>query len=158
MAVVDETGRVLSGAGLYHRRWEIETTYAELKEIQGLERSLRGRTPETIRFEVAGHILLYLLVRWRMVEAAEAVGEDPLRLSYSGALSEVRALEPSLVLASRRRACDVLVPRLLDRMTHHFVPLRPGRHYPRPHDTQVKNKGKGKRQLPSKLPPPEVAA
>jgi Transposase DDE domain len=158
MALVDATGRVLRGAGLYHRRWEIETTYAELKEIQGLERSLRGRTPETIVFEVAGHVLLYLLVRWRMVEAAEAVGEDPLRLSYSGVLSEVRAMLPALVLASPRRAFGVLVPRLLERMAGHFVPLRPGRHYPRPHDTQVKNKGKGKKQLPSKLEPVEVTA
>jgi len=158
MAVVDATGRVLSGPGLYHRRWEIETTYAELKEIQGLERSLRGRTPETIAFEVGGHLVLYLLVRWRMVEAAEAVGEDPLRLSYSGALSEVREMLPSLVLASPGRASGVLVPRLLSRMAGHFVPLRPGRHYPRPHDTQVKNKGKGKKQLPSKLEPAEVAA
>jgi hypothetical protein len=38
------------------------------------------------------------------------------------------------------------------------VPLRPGRHYPRPHDTKVKNKGKGKKQIPSKLAPTEEAA
>jgi len=158
MALVDETGRMLRGAGLYHRRWEIETSYFELKELQGLERSLRGRTPETIGFEVAGHVLLYLLVRWLMVEAAAAAGEDPLRLSFSGALGEVLALAPSLVLSSPRRASGVLVPRLLSRMASHFVPLRPDRHYPRPHDTKVKNKGKGKQQLPSKLASTDVAA
>jgi hypothetical protein len=158
LAQVDETGRVLRGGGLYHRRWEIETSYFELKETQGLERSLRGRTPETIAFEVAGHVLLYLLVRWLMVEAAIAVGEDPLRLSYSGALGELIALIPSLVHASPERASGVLVPRLLSRMASHIVPLRPDRHYPRPHDTKTKNKGKGKKQLPSKLPPTEVAA
>jgi len=54
MALVDDTGGCCGGSGLYHRRWEIETTYFELKEVQGLERSLRGRTPETIQFEVAG--------------------------------------------------------------------------------------------------------
>jgi Transposase DDE domain len=151
MALVDDTGRVLRGAGLYHRRWEIETTYFELKESQGLERGLRGRTPETIGFEVAGHVLLYLLVRWLMVEAAVAAGEDPLRLSFSGALGELLAVAPALALSSPRRASGVLVPRLLSRMASHFVPLRPDRHYPRPHDTKVKNKGKGKKQLPSKL-------
>ena len=135
-----------------------ETSYFEMKETQGLERSLRGRTPETIGFEVAGHILLYLLVRWLMVEAALAAGEDPLRLSYSGALGELRALEPSLVQASPERASKVLVPRLLSRMVSHFVPLRPDRHYPRPHDTKVKNKGKGKKQLPSKLASSDAAA
>lgn len=151
LALVDNTGRVLRGAGLYHRRWEIETTYFELKETQGLERSLRGRTPETIVFEVAGHVLLYMLVRWLMVEAAAAAGEDPLRLSYSGALGELMDLAPSLAQASPGRATRVLIPRLLSRIASHFVPFRPDRHYPRPHDTKVKNKGKGKRQLPSKL-------
>jgi len=158
LALVDDTGRVLRGAGLYHRRWEIETSYFEMKETQGLERSLRGRTPETIGFEVAGHVLLYLLVRWLMVEAALAAGEDPLRLSYSGALGELLALEPSLVQASPERASKVLVTRLLRRMASHFVPLRPDRHYPRPHDTKVKNKGKGKKQLPSKLASSDAAA
>jgi hypothetical protein len=129
-----------------------------LKETQGLERSLRGRTPETIAFEVAGHVLLYLLVRWLMVEAAVAAGEDPLRLSYSGALGELIALIPSLVQASPGRALGVLVPRLLSRMAGHFVPYRPDRHYPRPHDTKTKNKGKGKKQLPSKLAATEAAA
>jgi hypothetical protein len=158
MALVDDTGRVLRGAGLYHRRWEIETSYFEMKETQGLERGLRGRTPETIAFEVAGHVLLYLLVRWLMVEAAVAAGEDPLRLSFSGALGELRGLMPSLVHSSPRRASGVLVPRLLSRMASHFVPSRPDRHYPRPHDTKVKNKGKGKKQLPSKLPSSDAAA
>jgi hypothetical protein len=158
LALVDDTGRVLRGAGLYHRRWEIETTYFEMKETQGLERSLRGRTVETIGFEVAGHVLLYLMVRWLIVEAAVATGEDPLRLSYSGALGELRGLAPSLVQASPGRASGVLLPRLLSRMASHFVPLRPDRHYPRPHDTKVKNKGKGKKQLPSKLATTEAAA
>jgi hypothetical protein len=158
LALVDDTGRVLRGPGLYHRRWEIETTYAELKEVQGLERSLRGRTPETIAFEVAGHVLLYLLVRWLIVEAAAEAGVDPLRLSFSGALDELKALVPSLIQAGPGRAAGVLVPRLLERMASHRVPLRPGRHYPRPHDTKIKNKGKGKKQLPSKLPPTKVAA
>jgi Transposase DDE domain len=158
LAVVDDTGRVLRGPGLYHRRWEIETTYSELKEVQGLERSLRGRTPETIAFEVAGHVLLYLLIRWLIVEAAAKGGVDPLRLSFSGALGELRAILPSLIHAGPGRAAGVLVPRLLDRIASHQVPSRPGRHYPRPHDTKVKNKGKGKKQQPSKLPPTVVAA
>jgi hypothetical protein len=129
-----------------------------MKETQNLERRLRGRTPETIAFEVAGHVLLYLLVRWLMVEAAVATGEDPLRLSYSGALSALTAMIPALVQASPGRAVRILVPRLLSRRARHFVPFRPNRHYPRPHDTKVKNKGKGKKQLPSKLAATDAAA
>src|SRR5205807_6319354 len=112
VAQVDERGRVLKPAGLYHRRWEIETTYSELKEIQGLERSLRSRTPEGIVFEVGGHLMLYLLIRWLMVEAAEEAGLDPLRLSYGGAHREVLQMGEHLVQASERRAEEVLLPRL----------------------------------------------
>jgi hypothetical protein len=158
MTLVDDTGRVLCDGGLYHRRWEIETSYFEMKETQGLEKSLRGRTPETIAFEVAGHVLLYLLMRWLIVEAAATAGEDPRRLSYSGALGELIAMLPSLVHAGPRRASEVLVPRLLSRIVSNFVPARPDRHYPRPHDTKTKNKGQGKKQLPSKLTPAQTAA
>ena len=42
---VAEQGRRLVAAGLYHSRWEIELTFAELKGVQGLERYLRSHTP-----------------------------------------------------------------------------------------------------------------
>ena len=94
--------------GLYHRRWEIETTYRELKVEQGMEECLRSRTPESIQFEVAGHVVLYFLVRWLMVEAGVKHGIDPLRLSFKNALRELIKLHPSLVTASSRWvACTV---------------------------------------------------
>lgn len=146
-----EAGRVVA-PGLYHRRWEIETTFRELKVQQGMEGSLRGRTPEAIRFEVAGHVLLYLLVRWLMVEAAEEAGlEDPLRLSFTHALRELIEMAPNLIQANPQRAGQVLLPRLRRRIASHQVPFRPGRHYSRPHDTKIRVNGKGKRMLPSKL-------
>jgi Transposase DDE domain len=151
LAAVDEAGRVLE-PGLYHRRWEIETSFAELKATQGLEGGLRSRTPEGVRYEVAGHVLLYLLVRWLMVEAARAHGvEDPLRLRFAGALAERADLREALLHASAARAQRVLLPRLRARIARRRVPYRPGRHYPRPPDTKVKNKGKGKYQQPSKI-------
>jgi hypothetical protein len=45
MATADEAGRVLE-SGLYHRRWEIETLFCELKVRQGMQGSLRSRTAE----------------------------------------------------------------------------------------------------------------
>ena len=146
-----EAGKVVE-PGLYHRRWEIETTFRELKVQQGMEGNLRGRTPEAIRFEVAGHVLLYFLVRWLMVEAAEEAGlEDPLRLSFTHALRELQQMTPNLIQATPQRAAQVLLPRLLKRIASHQVPLRPGRHYPRPHDTKIRINGKGKVMRPSKL-------
>ncbi len=147
LAEVDEAGRVLHQAGLYHRRWEIETTFAELKVTQGMEGQLRSRSPAGIQFEVAGHILLYQQVRWLMVEAAQrAGGVDPLRLSYSEALRELGEMRQTLLHSSVRRARRVLLPRLLQRLAAQQVPLRPGRHYPRPQDTKPKKKGKGRQQ------------
>ncbi len=116
--------------GLYHRRWEIETTYRELKVEQGLNGNLRGRTPESIQFEVAGHVVLYFLVRWLMVEAAMKHGLDPLRLSFKNAFAELLEMHSSLVTA-KGRWVGVLLRRLLDRIAEHQVPHRPGRSYSR---------------------------
>jgi hypothetical protein len=150
LATVDEAGRILD-AGLYHRRWEIETTLLELKVTQGMEGSFRSRTTEGIAFEVAGHLLLYFLVRRQIVAAALAARVAPLRLSYKAALEDVQDMRESMLKAGARVARRVLVPRLLEQIGRHVIPWRPGRHYPRPNDTKVKNKGKGKKQLPSKL-------
>jgi hypothetical protein len=150
LATVDQAGRTLD-AGLYHRRWEIETMLSEIKVTQGMDGAFRSRTTEGIAFEVAGHLLLHFLVRRQIVEAALAAGVPPLRISYKGALEDVQDMGESLLRANEEPARRVLLPRLLDQIGSHVIPSRPGRHYPRPHDTQVKNKGKGKKELPSKL-------
>jgi hypothetical protein len=150
LAIDCEPGRNLT-PGLYHRRWEIETTFLELKVRQGMERSLRSRTPEGIAYEVAGHVLLYLLVRWMIVEAADAADADPLRISFLNALRELLLMHQTLLWADPRRAAQTLLPRLLSRIAKHRVPWRPGRHYKRPYDTKIRNKGNGKTSLPSKL-------
>jgi Transposase DDE domain len=146
-----EPGDRRLGVGLYHRRWEIETTFSELKVRQGMEGKLRSRTPQGIAYEIAGHVLLYLLVRWLMVEAAVEHDLDPLRISFLNALREVQDMVPALTTASPQRIASVLLPRLLQRIAQHLVRERPGRHFPRPNDTKIKNKGYGEFRLPSKL-------
>ena len=139
MATADQSGVVLEG-GLYHRRWEIETLFCELKARQGMQRCLRSRTAEGIAFEVAGHIVLYLLTRWLMFEAAEQYGIPPLRISFTQTLREINDIRHALLLATPQRVRRVLLPRLLWRIAQHSVPLRPGRHYPRPADRYRKGK------------------
>jgi len=139
MATADEAGRVLE-PGLYHRRWEIETMFCELKVRQGMARSLRGRTAEGVSFEVAGHVLLYFLSGWLIFEAAEKHGASPLRISFTQALREINDIRHALLLADSQRVRRVLLPRLLWRIAQHLVPLRPGRHYPRPADRYRKGK------------------
>lgn len=132
--------------GLCHRRWEIETTFRELKVEQGMNGHLRSRTPASIQFEVAGHVVLYFLIRWLMVEAAVRHGLDPLRLSFKNALRELLAMHTSLILAEGGWI-GILLGKLLDRIASHHVPYRPGRSYPRlKQSTNHKRKSKRARK------------
>jgi hypothetical protein len=124
--------------GLYHMRWQIETSFAEMKIGQQMEGGFRSRTAAGIGYEVAGHVVLYLLVRWLIVEAAVAHGVDPLRISFCNALRELQQVWSTIVVSSPQWVARVLLPRLLERIASHLVPLRPGRSYPR------KKKAKGK--------------
>jgi len=150
LATDREPGRNLQ-PGLYHRRWEIETTFKEMKVAQNMKRSLRSRTPEGIEYEIAGHVMLYLLVRWMILEAAVEHGHDPLRLSFTKALHELQDISPVLLRASPQRVARFLLPRLLQQIAEHIIPERHGRHFPRPNDTKPINKGNGKWKLPAKL-------
>ena len=130
MASTDERGHVLE-AGLYHRRWEIETLFYELKVFQRLEGSLRSRTPQGIEFEIAGHVLLYFLIRWLMVEAAVEHDAHPLRLSFKHALQEFDDLRPFLLTDPPDVVRKTHLPKLLQRIAQHRITIRPGRHFPR---------------------------
>jgi hypothetical protein len=114
--------------GLFHRRWEIETTFRELKVDQGMEGHLRCRSPKGIQWEVAGHVVLYLLIRWLIVEAAQKHGLDPLQISFLQASRELLAMRTSLLIAEGRWA-HTLYKRLLERIAANRVRHRPGRHY-----------------------------
>lgn len=137
----DTEGRLMPG--LYHRRWEIETTFHELKIEQGMN-DLRSRTPQSLQYEVAGHIILYLLVRWLIVEAADKHGMQPLQISFNEALREVMVIRPSLLIATPKWA-KVLLSRLLERIASHKVTPRPGRYFPRRKSSSNHRRAKKKR-------------
>ena len=144
-----QTGRILDRS-VYHRRWEIETSFRELKVVQEMK-VLRGRTTKTIEYEIAGHVLLYLLLRLLLLEAATAHGLDPLRLSFTGALREILEMIWAFVISPRTEVDQVLFPRLLERIAEHVVPERPGRSFPRPRDGKTRMIGYGQKRLPQKL-------
>jgi hypothetical protein len=125
--------------GVYHLRWQIETTFSEIKIAQQMEGGFRSRKPAGIAYEVAGHMVLYLLIRWLIVEAAVRHGVDPLRISFCDALRELRDMWNTIVTSSSAWVAKILMPRLLARIASHLVAYRPGRSYPR------KKKAKGKR-------------
>jgi hypothetical protein len=139
-------------AGLYHRRWEIETSFGEMKVEMKMESGLRGRTPRTIEYELGGHVLLYTLVRWTMVEAATAhdLRPPPLRLSFKNALEEIRYAATLLPLCTPRQQ-EQLLARTLERIAAKVVPYRPGRHFPRPNDGKKRFTGSGYRVPAARL-------
>ena len=78
-------------AALYHQRWEIETTYDEVKtHLLGPGALLRSKTPDLVRQEIDGLMLAHFAVRRLIHEAAQGAGEDADRLSFVHAVRVMR--------------------------------------------------------------------
>ena len=78
-------------AALYHDRWEIETSFDELKtHLRGARIILRSKTPDLVRQEFYGLLMAHYAVRGLMHEAALSAAEDPDRLSFLHAVRVVR--------------------------------------------------------------------
>ena len=76
---------------LYHRRWEIETAYLELKSSILGGRVLRARTPVGIEQEVYALLVVYHLLRTAMADATSTRPEvDPDRASFTIAWQTAR--------------------------------------------------------------------
>lgn len=74
-------------AGAYAQRWEIETSFDELKTHQrGARAVLRSQSPELVRQELWGHLCCQYAIRSLMFDAAEHAGHDPDRVSFIAAL------------------------------------------------------------------------
>lgn len=77
--------------GLYHRRWEIETAYLELKSSILGGRVLRARTPTGIEQEIYALLVTYQLLRTAMADATNTQpGIDPDRASFTIAWQTAR--------------------------------------------------------------------
>lgn len=71
-------------ADCYRRRWEIETSYRELKQsMLGEALTLRSRLPEGVRQEIWGALIAYNLVRLEIAKAAMAARVAPNRPELS---------------------------------------------------------------------------
>ena len=78
---------------LYHERWEVETTYLELKSSILAGRVLRARTPAGIEQEVYALMVTHQILRTAMADATTSQpGIDPDRASFSIALNAARDL------------------------------------------------------------------
>ena len=83
-------------AKLFHERWTIETTLAELKTtLKGADIVLRSKTPDLVRQEFYGLLLAHYAIRKLMWEAALTRDEPPERLSFKQAVNTVRRKLPA---------------------------------------------------------------
>ena len=97
----------------YHKRWDIELTYDEIKTHQCV--TLRGQSPTIFRSkrpdlveqELYAMLIMYNLVRLLMAQAAAAPGKDPRLISFSDALQHLRDAAPLLTaLGAEQRAVE----------------------------------------------------
>ena len=78
-------------AAAYAQRWEIESTFDELKTHQrGPRTVLRSKSPELVLQEIWGHLCCHYAIRSLMAEAATHAGRDPDRVSFVAALRITR--------------------------------------------------------------------
>ena len=76
---------------LYHQRWEIETTYLELKSTILGGRVLRARTPTGVTQEIYALLVVYQLLRTAMTDATNTRADiDPDRASFTIAYHTAR--------------------------------------------------------------------
>lgn len=78
-------------AHAYAQRWEIESTFDELKTHQrGPRTVLRSKSPELVLQEIWGHLCCHYALRTLMFEAAHDANVDPDRVSFVAALRIAR--------------------------------------------------------------------
>ncbi|MHA6758198.1 IS4 family transposase [Streptacidiphilus sp. PAMC 29251] len=109
---------------LYHERWEVETTYAELKSTILGGRVLRARTPAGVEQEIWALLVAYQVLRTAMTDATDSVpGTDPDRAGFTVALSAAR---DQLVLAAGTTTETVidLVGAIGRHVLAHLLPAR----------------------------------
>lgn len=88
-----QTHPALELVTLYHERWEVETTYLELKSSTRHGRVLRARTPEGVEQEVYALLITQQILRTAMADATTTQpGIDPDRASFTIALHTARDL------------------------------------------------------------------
>lgn len=128
-----------SFARLYRRRWQVETHLGEIKTTLGLD-ILRCKSPAMIEKELLMHRLAYNLVRWLMLQAAQAHDVPVERLSFHGSLTTVRAWAEWITRSDLSEALRVQAhAHLLEVLARSTLADRPHRSEPRCRKRRSKN-------------------
>lgn len=119
-------------AARYLQRWEIETSYRELKQTMlGGPLTLRSQDPAGITQEIWGALIAYNLVRLEMSKAALETKALPTDLSFIRALHYI---QHALLFAAATRAygnIPGILHRLRQQLKEALIEKRRGRQCPR---------------------------
>lgn len=82
-------------AELYHRRWEMEAIYDELKtHLRQSRRVFRSKTPELVRQEFYAWVLMHYTVRWLLHQGVARHRIPHADLSFTGHVQLLRQEQP----------------------------------------------------------------
>jgi hypothetical protein len=116
---------------LYHRRWEIELAFDEIKtHLADAPVHLRSLTPALVRQEIEALMLTYDAVRMHMATAALAAGVPPTRISFTAALERFRDTLRVMALAPTPWLPSIYAD-YLAAVARQVLPPRRPRRYPR---------------------------
>lgn len=105
-------------AMIYHARWEIENSFAEIKNrLRGAGFTLRSKSPELIGQEVYALLTVYHALCALEHQTAQQAGIDPARISFAVTVQLVRLGVPNQVAATANRlrwTLETVTAELLD--------------------------------------------
>jgi hypothetical protein len=86
---------------LYHERWEIESAFFAIKKTMLGRRVLRSASTAGIDQEIYALLTVYQALRIAITDAADTVGADPDRASFTTALNTARdqVIQAAAILA-----------------------------------------------------------
>lgn len=121
----------------YERRWQIETSYRELKQsMLGTELTLRSRTVEGVYQEIWGALIAYNLIRREIASAAFEVKLEPTDISFVRAF---HVIQHEMMWAAVTPAFAKL-PACLQRLRERLKALPNGKRPGRKCDRAVKSR------------------
>ncbi|MGA4432543.1 transposase, partial [Ralstonia nicotianae] len=115
-------------AACYSRRWQIETSYQELKQsMLGMELTLRSRTVERVYQEIWGALIAYNLIRREIACAAQEAKLAPADISFVRALHTIQHEMMWAALTPAYAKLPDCLKRLRERLKSLPNEKRPGR-------------------------------
>lgn len=139
---------------LYHERWEEEIAIDELKTHQRERPVLRSQTPAGVVQELYGYLISHYLIRTLMQQAANELGEDPDRISFTNTLKILRCRLPEC--PPSQAGINRWLARLLAEISEEILPRRRDRINPRVIKKKMSNWPK-KRMKHLRPPKPDMA-